>query len=320
MKNNKRSLFILRYLTEQTDEKHLATIANINEYLKRYDLDANRETISDCIKELQEVGYDIFCVRSTQNQYYMRERTFSLGEVKLLVDAVQSSRFISEEQSLSLVSKLADLVGSHKGDILKRHLYIESRAKTDNADIMAYVDKIHQAITENKKIRFQYFEYNANKEKVLRYDGYVYTLTPRVLVWNNDMYYVVGLYKDKEGVSTFRIDRMCELAVTDEQGTDLHSDLNMSDFFEKEFSMMNGESCEVELLCENKLMSSIIDKFGSDAKTEIVDEGHFKVTVDVNLSGNFYGWVFASQGAMRILTPEWAKEAFQGIINAYTAL
>ena len=101
MKNNKRSLFILKYLTEQTDENHLATIANINEYLRQYDLDANRETISECIKELQEVGYDIFCVRSTQNQYYMRERRFSLAEVKLLVDAVQSSRFISEEQSMT---------------------------------------------------------------------------------------------------------------------------------------------------------------------------------------------------------------------------
>ena len=122
MKNNKRSLFILKYLIEQSDESHLVTIASINEYLRQHDLDANRETISDCIKELQEVGYDIFCVRSTQNQYYMRERTFSLAEVKLLVDAIQSSRFIPEEQSIELISKLADLVGSHKGEILKRHI------------------------------------------------------------------------------------------------------------------------------------------------------------------------------------------------------
>ena len=317
MKNNKRALFILKYLTEQTDETHLATITNINEYLWQYDLDANRETISDCIKELQDVGYDIFCVRSTQNQYYMRDRPFSLAEVKLLVDAVQSSRFISEEQSLELVSKLADLVGSHKGEILKRHLYIESRAKTDNTSIMEYVDKIHQAITENRKIKFKYFEYNANKEKILRYDGYTYTLSPCVLVWNNDMYYVVGIYKDKEGFAKFRIDRMCELIVTDEQGADLRADLDMSDFFEKEFSMMNGETCEVELLCENKLMSSIIDKFGDDVKTEIVDEAHFKAIVDVDLSGNFYGWVFASKGKMQIITPERVKDEFQRIVDVY---
>ena len=317
MKNNKRSLFILRYLTEETDEKHLATIANINDYLSQYDLDANRETISDCIKELQDVGYDIFCVRSTQNQYYMRERPFSLAEVKLLVDAVQSSRFISEGQSLALVSKLAVLIGSHKGEILKRQLYIESRAKTDNAGIMEYVDKIHQAITENRKIKFKYFEYNANKEKVLRYDGYTYTLSPCVLVWNNDMYYVVGVYKDKEGLAKFRIDRMCELIMTDEQGIDGRGDLDMSDFFEKEFSMMNGETCEVELLCENKLMSSIIDKFGDDVKTEIVDDGHFKAIVDVDLSGNFYGWVFASKGKMQIINPERVKNEFQAIVDVY---
>lgn len=317
MKNNKRSLFILKYLTEQTDENHLATIANINEYLRQYDLDANRETISECIKELREAGYDIFCVRSTQNQYYMRERRFSLAEVKLLVDAVQSSRFISEEQSLALISKLSDLVGSHKGEILKRQLYVESRAKTDNNGIMEYVDKIHQAITENRKIKFKYFEYNANKEKVLRYDGYTYTLSPCVLVWNNDMYYVVGVYKDKKGFAKFRIDRMCELEITDKQGAELCGEPDMSAFFEKEFSMMNGEACRVELLCENVLMSSIVDKFGDDVKTEIVDEEHFKTIVDVHLSGNFYGWVFASKGKMQILTPERARDEFQGVVNAY---
>ena len=317
MKNNKRSLFILKYLIEQSDESHLVTIANINEYLRQHDLDANRETISDCIKELQEVGYDILCVRSTQNQYYMRERTFSLAEVKLLVDAVQSSRFISEEQSLELISKLADLVGSHKGEILKRHLYIESRAKTDNVGIMECVNMIHQAIIENKQIKFKYYEYNASKEKVLRYDGYTYTFSPCALVWNNDMYYVVGAYKDKEDFSKFRVDRMCELEMTEEQGTDIREYLDMSDFFEREFSMMNGETCEVGLLCENKLMGSIVDKFGIDVKTEIVDKDHFKATVDVNLSGNFYGWVFASRGKMEILAPEWVKSEFQDAVNIY---
>lgn len=316
MKNNKRSLFILKYLSEQTDENHLATIAQINDYLQQYELDANRETISDCIKELQEVGYDIFCVRSTQNQYYMRERPFSLAEVKLLVDAVQSSRFISKEQSMELVSKLADLVGSHKSEILKRHLYIESRAKTDNIDIMEYVDRIHRAIIEQRKVKFKYYEYNPNKEKVLRHGGQIYTVAPYVLVWNNDMYYVVGFYEEKDRVSKFRIDRMCELTLPEEQVEDIQNDLNMSDFFEKEFSMMNGELCEVELLCENRLMSSIIDKFGQDVHTEIVDEDHFKVIVEINLSGNFYGWVFASGGAMQITGPRWVKEAFGEQIRA----
>lgn len=317
MKNSNRLLLILRYLTEQTDEKHLATIANINDFLKQYDLDANRETISDCIKELQEVGYDILCVRSTQNQYYMHERTFSLAEIKMLVDAVQSSRFISEEQSFELVSKLASLVGSHKGEILKRQLYIESRAKTDNTFIMEYVDKIHKAITDNKKIKFKYFDYSPSKEKRLRFDGYTYTLSPCVLLWNNDMYYVVGIYKDKANITKFRIDRMCDLEISEEQGAELPQDFDMSEFFEREFSMMNGALCRVELLCENKLMSSIIDKFGSDVQTEIVDEEHFKSIVDVNLSGNFYGWIIASSGKMRIIAPGGAVDEFNKIVSIY---
>ena len=317
MKNNKRALFILKFLAQQTDEKHLATIAQINDYLQQYELDANRETISDCIKELQEAGYDIFCVRSTQNQYYMRERPFSLAEVKLLVDAVQSSRFVSKEQSIELVSKLADLVGSHKSEILKRHLYIESRAKTDSADIIDYMDRIHHAIIEQRKVKFKYYEYNPNKEKVLRYGGQIYTVAPYVLVWNNDMYYVVGFYEEKDRVSKFRIDRMCELTLSEEQAEDIQNDLNMSDFFEKEFSMMNGKLCEVELLCENKLMSSIIDKFGADVKTEIVDANHFKVIAEVNLSDNFYGWVFASGGSMQITSPAWVRDEFHGIVTTY---
>lgn len=304
-------------MTEQTDENHFATIAQINDYLQQYELDANRETISDCIKELQEVGYDIFCIRSTQNQYYMRERSFSFAEIKLLVDAVQSSRFIPKEQSRELVSKLAYLVGSHKSEILKRHLYIESRAKTDNTDIMEYVDRIHRAIIEQRKVKFKYYEYNPNKEKVLRHGGQIYTVAPYVFVWNNDMYYVVGFYEEKDRVSKFRIDRMCELALTEEQCEDTQNDLNMSDFFEKEFSMMNGKLCEVELLCENKLMSSIIDKFGQGVHTEIVDEGHFKVIVEINLSGNFYGWVFASEGSMRITSPARVRDEFYGIVTTY---
>lgn len=317
MKNNKRSLLVLKFLTEQTDENHLATIAQINDYLQQYELDANRETISDCIKELQEVGYDIFCIRSTQNQYYMRKRPFSLAEIKLLVDAVQSSRFVSKEQSMELVSKLANLVGSHKSEILKRHLYIESRAKTDSTDIMEYVDRIHHAIIEQRKVKFKYYEYNPYKEKVLRHGGQIYTVAPYVLVWNNDMYYVVGFYEEEERMSKFRIDRMCELVLTAEQGAAIQNDIDMSVFFEKEFSMMNGTPCEVELLCENRLMNSIIDKFGLDVYTEIVDAEHFKAIVEVNLSNSFYGWVFASRGTMQIIGPEWVKEAFGEQISAF---
>ena len=318
MKNYNRSLLVLKYLHNQTDEDHLASIKDINSYLYEYQLDGNRETIVDCIKELQEAGYDICCVRSTQNRYYMHSRPFTLAEVKLLVDAVQSSRFISEQQSREIIEKLASIVGTYKGDILKRQLYIGSRAKAENLHLSEYIEKIHTAITQNKKISFRYYDYDANKNKVLRRDGQSYVFSPFTLIWNNDMYYVVGCgdyYKDK--VLKFRPDRMEGLEIVDEERVPTPESYDVSDFFEREFSMMAGELCEVELLCENKLMGSVVDKFGENVKTAPVDEEHFKVTVDVKLSSLFYAWVFASAGRMKIVSPSRAVNDFRIIALAY---
>lgn len=316
MKNYNRLLLILKYLHDNTDEDHTASIKDINEYLVNHDLDANRKTVVECINELQEVGYDICCVRSTQNRYYMRTRPFTLAEVKLLVDAVQSSRFISEEQSREIVEKLSTIVGAYKGDILKRHLYIGSRAKSNNERLTEYVEKIQTAITTNKEVNFQYFDYTPDKQKTLRREGKVYHFSPYDLIWNNDMYYVVGSGRHNT-VLKFRIDRMTNLEVLDSYRFPMPEGYDISDFFEKEFSMMAGESCSVDLLCNNELMSSIIDKFGEDVKTEIVDSEHFKATVEVELSKTFFGWVFASAGSMKIVSPEIAIAAFKEMVMKF---
>ena len=310
MKNYNRLLLILKYLHDNTDEDHTSSIKDINDFLSNHYLEADRKTVVECINELQEVGYDICCVRSTQNRYYMRTRPFTLAEVKLLVDAVQSSRFVSEEKSREIVEKLSTLVGAYKGDILKRHLYIGSRAKTNNERITEYVEKIQTAITNNKEVIFQYFDYMPDKQKTLRRDGKVYHFSPYDLIWNNDMYYVVGCGRHGT-VLKYRIDRMSNLELLDTDRYPMPEGYDISDFFEKEFSMMAGETCTVELLCNNELMGSIIDKFGEDVKTEIVDSDHFKTTVDVELSKTFYGWVFASAGSMKILSPEVAKDGFK---------
>jgi predicted DNA-binding transcriptional regulator YafY len=316
MKNYNRSLLVLKYLHDKTDEDHLATIKDINDSLSEHQLDADRGTIVDCIKDLQECGYDICCVRSTQNRYYMRSRPFTLAEVKLLVDAVQSSRFISEEQSREIVEKLSSLVGSYKGEILKRQLYIGSRAKANNRNISEYVEKIYSAITTNKELIFQYYDYNPNKEKVIRRDGKLYYFSPYYMIWNNDMYYVVGCGRHGT-VMKYRVDRMTNLEVLDEDRLPMPDGYEVSDFFEKEFSMMAGETCTVVLLCKNALMGSIIDKFGEDVQTEVYDPEHFKVTVDVKLSDLFFGWVFASGGAMKIIGPEQARTAMEDMAKQY---
>ncbi len=317
MKNYNRSLLVLKYLHDQTDEDHLVTIKEINDCLKKDQLDADRETVADCIKELQESGYDIVCVRSTQNRYYMRSRPFTLAEVKLLVDAVQSSRFISEQQSREIVEKLSTLVGSYKADILKRRLYIGSRVKPENPNITEYIEIIHRAVTRNKKITFRYFDYNAEKQRSLRRYGKLYHLSPFDLIWNNDMYYVVGVGNHNDTLLKYRLDRMQELELSDEDRREVPEGYNIADFFEKEFSMMTGNISTVELLCENKLMGSIIDKFGADVQTEVIDPEHFKAIVSVELSGVFFGWVIASQGTMKIVGPEEVVSQFQDLIRSY---
>ena len=317
MKNSTRLLQILKCLLEYTDESHSLTISEINDYLLENDLSGDRKTISGCIGELQTVGYDIKCVRKTQNHYYINKRDFSFAEVKLLVDAIQSSHFIPTGESQRMIEKLAGLVGEHKGEILKRQLYVESRSKADTLELTHSVEIIHEAITREQKISFQYFDYNPNKEKVLRYDGWTYSLSPYVLVWNNDQYYIVG-YSDKyQDIVKYRLDRMTNIEILEEASTPKPEDFDVSDFFDKEFSMLQGETTNIELLCENKLMGSIIDKFGKDVCTEIVDADHFKVTTEVSLSGNFYGWVFASSGAMRILAPGSAVAEFKEIVQKY---
>lgn len=320
MKNSTRLLLILKCLLEQTDESHTLTIAEINDCLAEHELFGDRKTIRECIGELQAVGYDIRCIRKTQNHYYINQRDFSLAEVKLLVDAVQSSRFIPQDKSHELVEKLAGLVGEHKGEILKRQLYIGSRTKADNDDISEMVEQIHQAITDEKKIAFQYFEYNPKKEKVLRRGGEIYVFSPYVLIWNNDQYYVVGYSDKRQTITKFRVDRMTLLSILNEDWFSRPENFDVSEYFEKEFSMLHGETCDVELLCENQLMGSIIDKFGTKVKTEVVDNNHFKVTVNVELSGTFFGWVFASMGAMLIMKPQKSVEMFQLIQAKYAKL
>lgn len=317
MKNSNRLVFILKYLLEHTDEDHYATISDINEFLRIQQLDGDRETIAACVCELQEIGYQIECIHSTQNRYYIIQRDFSLPEVKLLVDAVQSSRFIPQEKSRELVEKLAGLRGVHQSDILKRQLYVESRFKTDNLDIIETVEKVHQAIAANKKVAFQYFDYNLQKEKILKFDGWQYKLSPYVLVWNNDQYYLVGYFEKYKKITKFRLVRITNLEVLEEEVVPQPKDFSIADFFEKEFSMLSGDHCKVELLCENKLIGSLIDKFGTDFQVESVDEDHFKATVEVALSGIFFGWVLASKSAMKIVSPESAVVEFNRIIELY---
>lgn len=313
-----RTLLVLKYLWETTDEEHTVSLADITAYLQGCGIPKpDARTLRKDIDQLIEFGADIVHHRGVQNRYHVATRHFEAPELKLLIDAVQSSRFVTPKKSKALIGKLAAFAGSHQAELLHRELYVDSRYKSGNENIYLAVDSIQTAIEQKKKISFQYFDYAPDKTKLLRHDGRRYSVSPYALIWNNDAYYLIGYHDMRRIVTRFRVDRITSLEAMDEPAVDRPEDFDISAFFTREFSMLGGKDCEVELLCQNDLMGNIIDRFGEDVPTEIVDEDHFKVTVTVALSNNFYGWVFASAGSIQILSPPEAIAEFRQLLSHY---
>lgn len=314
---NSKILLILKYLWKNTDEENTVSIADIIKHLSEHGFSSDRKTVAKYIDTLTDFGIDIVKIRKTQNRYFIGTRHFEAPEVKLLIDAVQSSRFITKQKSKELIKKLSAFVAPNQASVLKRHFYFDSRVKTNNEAIYITSDSIQTAIAEKKKISFQYFDYCIDGKQKLRHHGEKYLVSPFDLMWSNDTYYLVGFHDKKEIVVKFRVDRIKNLIVTGIKAVPKPKDYSVAEFFLQEFSMLSGDKCIVTLLCQNDLINSIIDRFGVDVKTTVVDNNHFTVTVPVNLSNIFYGWVFSSAGKMKILFPNKAIEEFKNIIRTY---
>ena len=312
-----RTLLVFKYLWDNTDENLTVSIADITKYLSESGVSADPRTLRKDIDQLTEFGVDIIKYRGTQNQYHIASRHFDAPEIKLLIDAVQSARFITKTKSKNLIEKLAVFVAPSQKDILRRQFYVDSRSKAVNEHIYITVDRIQTAIAEKRKITFQYYDYGPDKSRILRHNGQKYSVSPYTLIWYNDTYYMAGFHDGKQLVAKFRVDRIINLDITEEDIIPHPEDFSVSEFFTQEFSMYDGVECEVTLLCENRLMNSIIDRFGESVHTEIVDEDHFKAITTVDLSCNFYGWVFASEGKMKIIAPEEAVDGFKNILKLY---
>lgn len=216
-----------------------------------------------------------------------------------------------------MIEKLSTFVGPHQSNILKRQLYVDKRVKANNEGIFYLVDNIHTAIREKKRITFQYQEYNQNKEKVLKHNGQIYSVSPYALVWNDDCYYALGYSDIHEKVVKFRVDRMVDMKISEKAAVRKPKDFEVSDYFSQIFSMYDGEECRVTLLCENDLMKSIIDRFGESVFTAPSDAKHFVVETTVSLSQTFYGWVFSFGGKMKITSPQQAIDGFEAILEKF---
>ena len=296
--------------TQMTDIQ--SSVSDILAFWQEHGIQAGRKSVYSAIEALQSGGMDIVCVKSTQNRYFVGARLFELPELKLLVDAVESSRFITARKSKRLIEKLGKLTSESYAYQLDRHIYMDGTVKPENECIYYSVDKIHSAIHEKRQITFQYFEYTPQKEKVLKHDGYRYQFSPYVLIWSRDYYYAVGWSNKHEKLAQFRVDRMTAVELSN-QAAVLAPDFDPAEYVQKVFGMYPDALRTVELLCDNETMRSVIDRFGEDAATETVDQGHFKVTVEVAPSPPFFAWVFTFCGRIRILSPAEVLDEMRGM-------
>lgn len=308
-----RPIYLINILKERTDEDHYLTTSQLCAILKNeYGIETHRTTIKSDIEMLQQAGIGIQAVRSTQNQYNFIERDFDIAELKLLIDAVQSAKFMTKAKSDQLVTKLTALAGVNKARELKRNLVVDGRNKLENEHILMIVDAINDAINQRRKIRFQKVEYNVKKERVLHHGGETYTFSPYSLVWDGDFYYVVG-YSDKyQSIGSHRVDRIYQRPeILDEAVIPAPLGFDVNKYINTTFRMYNAPRKEVELVCDNGVMDAIIDRFGPDVETYACDQQNFRVIAEVAVGTVFFNWIFGFNGKVKIKAPEDVKEQYK---------
>ena len=312
-----RLLYVAKLLYEETDAEHYLTTNQLRSaLLERWGIESHRQTIPSDIAALRALGVDIKEYLGTQKRFWIEDRTFTVPEVKLLMDAVNAAKFIPKVQSVELEQKLLKMVSSFEAEGLVRNVSVEHRVKRDNKHIYDSIDVLNDAINQKQKVTFQYFRYNVRKRPVLRHDGELYVISPHQLVWNGDYYYLIGVNEFRE-VRIFRIDRIKDSPrILDEKALPLPKGFSMSKFLNTSFRMFGTDYQRVSLICENDVVDSILDRFGRSTDLQIVDKGHFRISVDVAVNNVFFGWIFGFSGKVRIEGPEEVRGKYREMVES----
>lgn len=308
-------LYVMKILKEETDEDHCLTAKQISEKLKRYGIESDRRSIYDDIEVLTKYGMDI--IKASGNKgWFLGEREFELAELKLLIDAIKTSKFISLKKTDILVKKLKTLTNKRNGKDLDREIILNV-IKADNKLIYYSIDSVHKAIAENHKITFQYSEWTENKEIRLRKNGKVYEVSPWGVLWSEEQYYLLAYESINDEIRHYRIDRMCNVSIvetTAREGEEKYKDYIVS-FTSKMFGMYGGEDEWVELKCSNYMANVIIDRFGTDLFFRREGNDHFRVRVLITISPQFWGWITAMGGDIEIVGPEKIRKEYINYIK-----
>ena len=316
-------LYLMNILLEKTDENHSITMSEIISSLKLQGISAERKSIYNDIESLRSYGLDIVGEAEGKSfKYKVASRKFELAELKLLVDSVQSAKFVTEKKSNELIKKIESLGSKYEASQLQRQVYTSGRNKTVNENIYYNVDILHNAINENSKIKFHYFQWNVKKEMELRKNGECYCVSPWGLSWDDENYYLVAYDSVAEKIKHYRVDKMLHIELTGEmrEGKELFERFDMATYAKKMFGMFAGEEESVKIECPNCLAGVIIDRFGKDVKMLKKDNDHFVATVKVAVSKQFLSWVMALGNGAKIMAPERVVSQVKGEIKRLAEL
>ena len=313
-----KMLYLMKIFSEETDDSNFLTLQQIIQKLKDYGVMADRKTLYVDFDELRSFGVDIIMEKIGRNSFYhIGRRDFELPELKLLVDAVQSAKGLTDKKSSELIKKLESMVSKYEAGQLNRQVYIAGRVKTMNESVYYNIDTIHEAINADRQIRFKYFKWDLQKKMKLRKEGDWFQISPWHLIWDNEYYYLIAYDNENNKIKHYRVDKMLKISLVDEQreGKEQYKKFDIARYTRGLFGMFGGEETKVTLEVHNSMVSVIIDRFGKDIYITPVDEEHFRTNVNVSVSGQFLGWIMSLGDKVRIVGPDEVVEQMKAEIS-----
>ena len=315
--------YLMKIMQAKTDDEHSLTMSQIMDELEKYDVTAERKSIYADFQDMTErFGVEIIKEQIGRETYYhVGAREFELAEVKLLIDAIQSSKFITQTKSRELITKIKSLVSEYQAKQLQRQVYINDRVKTMNESVYYNVDDVHAAINQNKKIRFKYYKWDISKKLIPRHNGDWFVVSPWVLTWDDDNYYMVAFDDLDHKIKHYRVDKMMRISIEEESraGEEAFKNFDMAQYSKSTFGMYQGRKTKVKIEFANYMCGVFIDRFGKDIIFRPVDAGHSELYADVNVSPQFFGWIFSLGKDVKVTGPdevvEQMREAAKGFLE-----
>lgn len=299
--------YLMKIMAEKTDDEHSLTMPQILEELEKYEVSAERKSIYEDFKDMSNFGIEVIKEQKGRETFYhIAGREFELAEVKLLIDAVQSAKFITQKKSKSLISKVKNFVSEHQAKQLQRQIVINDRVKTMNESVYYNVDDIHTAINQNRKIKFKYYKWDIDKKLVERHGGSYFVVSPWALLWDDENYYMIAFDDWDNKIKHYRVDKMMYIEVGNDEraGKEEFKNFDMAKYSKATFGMYHGEKTKVCIKFANHMCGVFIDRFGKDTLFRKIDENHSELIADINVSPQFFGWIFSLGNDVEIVSPK----------------